>query len=238
MNLETLDISETENIFVKRARARIGLVYKKLIELNITSFYLCGGGLLTKFDDLDLYPTESTKEIFSACQRKGFSAFSFKENETKVQLCSYYKDSLSQLVDSFDFSHCQIGIQVKINAKKDLEPGDHLIEVSQVYFSDAFVRDMINQTTSYTGSEFPLSSLCRVYKVSEKIGLSRGKRECLILQVLANVLRRGFRGYDDLLSQLQSVDITIAKDEDGVHYDKEIMDSISEIFTALNKEPK
>jgi hypothetical protein len=210
--------------FRLRATQRMrGAVRDYLLSKHIKSVVLAGGGLLKEFDDLDLYPTQQSQSVFElvandvlGVKKNDLNAATITIEGKKVQLCKYYKPTLRALVDSFDFTHCQIGVWMNLENN-----------LTAFYCSEGFQRDMALQTTTYTGSDYPLSSLIRIPKVVKKIGLDRRESTNLTISVLANLVKRGFDNYRDFLDQLKAVD---------VHYIPENTGDLLDIYWALTKD--
>lgn len=197
------------HIFNFRAINRISKIKNFLIENNISSVILAGGGLLSDFDDLDLFADSSDSEnseafrlAISAIKFNTFNAASTTINGIKVQLCKYKKDSLKSLVDSFDFAHCQIGVKLSISKNGN-------ITANESYISDNFKEAMIQQTTWYVGSEYPIASLIRLFKIKDKIKISRVDLAGNTIKILNDIYTLKLLSYEDFKNQLDAVDLNL-----------------------------
>lgn len=146
-------------------------IVKKVIEakarkvisyyLNYNNFVLSGeytiaGGCLSSFEeikDVDIFNynkllTEGNYQL----THNTLNAKTYKYLKNIIQLCEYRTDSLSELINGFDFSHCQVGVLVEG------------YEVKQVYYTPAYEEFLRKQKTWYLGSKFPASSLGRLLR--------------------------------------------------------------------------
>lgn len=118
----------------------------------------------------------------------------------KVQLCKYNYPTMKQLIESFDFAHVQIAYDV---FSQDVAYTEQA--------KDAF----ISHTTTFTGSEYPLSSLIRISKYYER-GLIPGRGLIgEVLLIFYAILERGFEDYEDFKDQLNAVDLNFFDTEGG-----------------------
>jgi len=179
-------------------------------------FYLAGGSLCgDEVHDFDLYPEpgkpfdateiehmiETTCAADAAVVHKSPNALTVRllaKNQI-VQFCSYRKPSLEALVDSFDFSHIQVGIAFRGNGCAPYH--DH------VYYTDAFVVANVTRRTVYTGSEYPLSSLMRLFKYHKRGKLTKREAAQASMKILKDVLERGYENYADYKDQLNAIDL-------------------------------
>ncbi len=195
-------------VFAARAKHRIKEVSGIFEALEIKRVRLCGGGLMRNYSDLDFYPaakggfphreSDKWKKVDVSAQTD--NAVSIR----KVQLCRYYIPTLRELVESFDFSHCQVGVELEIHE-------DQKWKVTEVFTSDAFIHARATQTTAFTGSDYPLSSLVRVAKVANKLGLSQIEIARLTVATLAAVVDRGFEDYEDIKNQFDAIDLAVVE---------------------------
>lgn len=121
-------------------------------------------------------------------------------NYVKVQLCKYNYPTMKQLVESFDFAHVQIAYDVF---------------TQDVTYTEQAKEAFISRTTTFTGSEYPLSSLIRLNKYYER---GRIKGRGLIgeaLLIFKAILERGFKDYEDFKDQLNAVDLNFFDTEGG-----------------------
>lgn len=205
---------------IKRAKR---LDYEDVYEiLDREPFILAGGALCgDPINDFDIYPVHGhpfriRADIPSADgMRDRFVVLSHTKNALTVRLsksgqvvqfCNYMKDSLKDLVESFDYSHIQAGC---------LFPGNCCWpNIDDVYFTDAFIVASVSRLTEYVGSDYPLSSLIRCAKYLNRGRLTRAGAGRVVIKVLTDILERGFVDYEDFKDQLDAIDLGMA-DIDG-----------------------
>lgn len=136
-----------------------------------------------------------------------------------IQFCNYRKPDLISLIESFDFAHIQIGVAVEITWRPgDFEddPGgyDHST-IKYVEYTDNWQRAHMLETTWYTGSEYPLSSLIRLNKYYQR-GCYAKKHEYKkdVLNILKDIILRGYKNYQDYKDQLAAVDLLLLEPEE------------------------
>lgn len=179
-------------------------------------FYLAGGSLCgDEVHDFDLYPVHNDPfdakkieaKITETCGKdavvvnKSPNALTVRllaKNQI-VQFCSYSKPSLDELVDSFDFSHIQVGIEFRGNGCDPFH--------EYVYYTDAFVLANVTRKTEYTGSEYPLSSLVRLFKYHKRGKLNKTETTKAVMKIVKDVIDRGYKNYKDYKNQLDAVDL-------------------------------
>lgn len=136
-----------------------------------------------------------------------------------IQVCNYWKSDLISLIESFDFAHIQIGVAVSI----DWRPGDFENDIGgydcstikYVEYTDNWQRAHMLETTWYTGSDYPLSSLLRTVKYF-KYGAYANKFEYKkdIINILNNIISRGYKDYQDYKDQLAAIDLLLLEHEE------------------------
>lgn len=170
---------------------------------------VAGGAFLKENPiDFDIYP-DIGKKRFKYCESpnaillfQSANAKTFK-NKAVMQFCNYHKETLEQLVGSFDFAHCQIGALV------NLENGC----ISDIYYTEAFIKSMVTEQTFYTDSGYPLSSLIRIQKYVKR-GKFAGKSWIWdTIKILTAVIDRGFEDYEDFKDQLDAVDLGLLPED-------------------------
>jgi len=193
--------------------------------LSVDEVYVAGNCLnRSNPNDVDLFPVRkddfnhhSSKHILSSTP----NAVTIKEDGVIVQLCSYYWPSLISLVDSFDFAHIQIG--AKINIRN--------LSVTDIYYSDNWVEAHQMQSTWFTHSAYPLSSLIRINKYIQR-GEFAGKSYIpSILNILTSIVSRGFEDYTDFKNQLDAVDLGLLPED----FDSVDKASLLTLFDLLKK---
>lgn len=193
--------------------------------LSVDEVYVAGNCLnRSNPNDIDLFPVgkddfnhHSSNHILSSTP----NAVTIKEDGVIIQLCSYYWPSLIELVDSFDFAHIQIGANINIRN----------LSITDIYYSDNWVEAHQMQSTWFTHSAYPLSSLIRINKYIQR-GEFAGKSYIpSILNILTSIVSRGFEDYTDFKNQLDAVDLGLLP-EDFDSIDKA---SLLTLFDLLKK---
>jgi hypothetical protein len=202
--------------------------------LDLTDAYVCGNACnAAKPNDYDVYLTaeelaefrhkklEDMKDIKVAAKTKNSITFIFKES-TVIQVCTYNKPSLQELINSFDFSYCRVGVTVTIDPETDW------LKIEEVAITDEYIQYLASGVTEYIGSEYPMSSMIRVVKINEK-GMFNGRSYIRsILTILNDIMKRGVSYYDDFKDQLDAVDLGLAPEDL-----KGIGDVIKQLYVRL-----
>lgn len=137
-----------------------------------------------------------------------------------VQFCKYKKESLYKLVESFDFAHIQVGTRVEIEWRPggfEGDPGGYESStVDEVAYTPDWEQSHLLETTWYTGSEYPLSSLIRTVKYFQR-GAYANKHEYKvdILNILSDIISRGYKDYPDYKDQLAAIDLLLLEPEES-----------------------
>lgn len=132
------------------------------------------------------------------------NARTVKHDETTYQYCAYQKP-FHKLIESFDYAHVQVG--AVLDLKKH--------EITEVYFTDKYVRWLLTGKSCFTGSEFPLSSLLRAEKYKRYEVLNSHEFRTCVLTALGDVIERGFNDYDDFKKQLEAVDLLLLEEDES-----------------------
>ena len=180
--------------------------------------------------DFDLYPWYSKKFDFKGIKSRIESVGGYVIIETRnaltvniggkiIQFCNYWKSDLISLIESFDFAHIQIGVAVNI----EWRPGDFendiggydCSKIRYVEYTDNWQRAQMLETTWYTGSDYPLSSLLRTVKYFKR-GAYANKFEYKkdIINVLNDIISRGYKDYQDFKDQLAAIDLLLLEHEE------------------------
>ena len=136
-----------------------------------------------------------------------------------IQFCNYNKHDLISLVESFDFAHIQVGVAVSIEWRPGEGPDDRggydSSWIMYVEYTDNWQRAHMLETTWYTGSDYPLSSLLRTVKYFQR-GAYANKYEYKkdIINILKDIISRGYEGYEDYKDQLAAVDLLLLEPEE------------------------
>lgn len=213
-----------KDILINRIEQRV----KKLPwdQLKCDKCYV-GGNSLNRLtpNDYDLFPfgdsnieTGNLEELFESKNAKTVSGNGFT-----IQICNYRKNNLKELVDSFDFAHIQIGAVIIRSSKGN-------VSIEQLYYSPAYTTSKITESTFFTGSDYPLSSLMRMFKYKDRGDFAGKSFMFEALSVLAAITKRGFSSYDDFKDQLDAVDLGLLP-EDFKNVSTEIL---SDLFKSMN----
>lgn len=132
------------------------------------------------------------------------NARTVKHDETTYQYCAYQKP-FHKLIESFDFAHVQVGAVLDLKSHK----------ITEVYFTDKYVRWLLTGKSCFTGSEFPLSSLLRAEKYKRYEVLNSHEFRTCVLTALGDVIERGFNDYDDFKKQLEAVDLLLLEEDES-----------------------
>ena len=178
--------------------------------------------------DFDIYPWGSNFD-FKGIKSRVESVGGYVVIETRnaltvniggkvIQFCNYNKHDLISLIESFDFAHIQIGVAVEIDwAPGNPEDGGGYggSTIKYVEFTDNWQRAHMLETTWYTGSDYPLSSLLRTTKYFQR-GCYAKKHEYKkdILNILNDIIHRGYKDYQDYKDQLAAIDLLLLEPEE------------------------
>lgn len=170
--------------------------------------FLLAGGALTKDDnpkDFDIYGVGKPIAIDSLnylhTVKETRNAITARIDGQVVQFCKYHKPTPQELVESFDFAHCKAGAVFN-------KSGELLNVVSTSSFE---IYERAGGSTWYTGSEYPLSSLMRCMKF-QKRGMFRDyDYKPVVVSILCDIIRRGFKDMDDYIDQCASISEAFAE---------------------------
>lgn len=209
---------------VIESRAKHAPLWDIAFMLRNEDFILAGGCLVMGTpNDYDVFPTKSKQfnrsDIRSAVKSlnsdkrkcevvyESRNALTVKCNGKLIQFCDYYHGSLSGLVESFDYSHIQVGVY--IHCVESDTGGIDTPEVEEIYFTRAYMMSIISGKTEFVGSNYPLGSLMRLRKYADRGLVTRSEYRKNVLAILAAILLRGFHDYEDFKDQLEAVDLLV-----------------------------
>jgi hypothetical protein len=214
-----MNTEKINDIIVRRAyKLNFENIYKLI---DNRPFILAGGSLCgDKVNDFDIYPAAwnefSTKDIEKKIAEnkdeivKKVKLISMTKNAMTlnvdgqtVQFCNYKKDTLKELVDSFDFAHIKVGIR--------FDGCNEPPHADGVYFADDFVLANVEKATYYTGSEYPTSSLIRIFKYAIRGKFEKRNYVRSVLKILSDIVKRGFVDYKDFKDQMDAIDLGLAE---------------------------
>jgi len=199
-----------------------------LQKLGITHFYV-GGNSLNKSppNDIDIYPVKAfdfvaidAHEVSVLSKTK--NAVTIRLDGTVIQFCNYHHSSLKELVDSFDYAHIQIGVEINDR------------NVTSVYYSDHWRNAHLLEDTWFCGSKYPLSSLIRSYKYKDRGNFAGNSHIFSVLNIIGAIVERGFTSYEDFKDQLDAVDLGLVPEE----FDEVGRSQLQKLYSVLSKEPK
>lgn len=193
--------THAQDVIGRRALARIPNELEAWARKHgVTRFIVAGGALLAgDVADIDVFPSPLELKEFN----QGLRYLTSDETPVVelpstpvVQLCNEEVHSLKSLVDSFDFAHCQVGVEVRVNEVQDPDDSDFdpkapTFTVMQTYLSPHFMAAMMTGGTYYVQGKWPLRSLARVPKVAAKLGLSKTEAQALAYQVVKHIAKMG-----------------------------------------------
>lgn len=223
-----------KDVIRERMDARLKSVYSAIaicLSYKHHGYFVAGNSCNASAPhDFDLYPWYSKKFDFEGIKSRIKSVDGYVIIETRnaltvniggkiIQFCNYWKSDLINLIESFDFAHIQIGVAVNI----EWRPGDFeddiggydCSKIRYVEYTDNWQRAHMLETTWYTGSNYPLSSLLRTVKYFQR-GAYANKFEYNkdIINILNDIISRGYEDYHDYKDQLAAIDLLLLEPEE------------------------
>jgi len=195
-------------------------------------FYVAGGVFDKNHKDIDIFFL--SQEDFDFVRKKiskqnniellhTRNAITCKYNKEIIQLCAYIKNSLEELINSFDFAHHQIGCEIK-KTENDFK-------IEKIYYTQNFIKAKTLETTFYTGSDYPLSSLIRLMRFYKRENLAGNQYIVETFKILVDIIERGFYSYEDFKDQIDAIDLGLLPEDI-----KEIkIDCLEKLFLLLIK---
>ena len=196
------------------------------------SGFILAGGALSSDDppkDFDIFRPEgidiSQMRGWLHCRMPQWTLLSETSNAVTarhcgqiIQFCAYRKETPEKLIEAFDFSHCQAAAVFE-------RDGSLARTVNTPKFHD-FV---LSGHTRYTGSEYPLASLMRCAKfISRGLIATPAEWKPIIMDIITDVVRRGFEDEDDYSDQCASISESF----------RDMNSDASDLFTLLNRTTK
>jgi len=183
------------------------LLKNKLKRFQDGSFIIAGNALngLSRDTDIDVYSIDKKvrnklKGLGKVSSTKNADTYLLKSG-VAFQVCKYNKKTLKDLILSFDYSHIQVGVKIIKGV------------VAEVYMTNDYIVARCVNNSQYLGSEYPLSSVIRAMKYSGYGELSKGKMIYSVLLAIRDVIKRGFRDYEDFKDQLDAVDLGLLPED-------------------------
>lgn len=223
-----------DNAIRTRLDARLKNLYSAiaiLLSYDHEDYIIAGNSLnADKPHDFDIYPDDSKFDFdaikkrvksfdgaYVACETR--NALTVNLSGHVLQFCNYSKKTVSQLIESFDFAHIQIGAVVHIcwepGAPED-GGGYAGSFVQSVWMTDDYKTAHTIGTTWYTGSDYPLSSLIRCVKYAQRnTYANKFEYKADILKILGDIISRGYKDYADFKDQLAAVDLLLLEEQES-----------------------
>lgn len=199
-------------------------------ELNLKDyrgkFFVAGGCMMpAEPNDVDLFVCEGHEP--PACKAEVISrtanATTYATEPWPLQVCRYSAKTLPELLESFDFSFNQVGAE--------FEATPYLLQCTAVHCTDAYVATIATGRAQFMGTKYPLSSLIRVQKYFKSGRMPRPDAIGCMLQILVEVIGRGFSDYGDFKDQLDAVDLELVEEDM-----RDSHASLQELFKLLRKD--
>lgn len=226
-------MEEIKTVIKERMLERLKSVFSAIaicLSYDHDSYFVAGNSCNAAAPhDFDIYPWGKSFD-FKGIKSRVESVGGYVVIETRnaltvnisgkvIQFCNYRKSDLIELIESFDFAHIQIGVAVEIDWRpgdfEDDQGGYNFSTIKQVEFTDNWQRAHMLETTWYTGSDYPLSSLLRTTKYFQR-GCYAKKHEYKkdIINILNDIISRGYTDYQDYKDQLAAVDLLLLEPEE------------------------
>lgn len=173
-----------------------------------SGFILAGGALSSDNPpkDFDIFRPEgidiSRMSSWLQCRMPQWTLLSHTRNAVTakycgqiIQLCAYRKENPEKLIEAFDFSHCQAAAVFDMNGA-----------LERTVYTDRFATFVYDGFIQYTGSEYPLASLMRCAKFISRGDITKPEIwKPIILDIITDIVSRGFEDVDDFLDQCSSI---------------------------------
>lgn len=223
-----------KDVIRERMDARLKNVYSAIaicLSYKCHGYFVAGNSCNASAPhDFDLYPWCNNKFDFEGIKSRIESVGGYIIIETRnaltvnisgktIQFCNYCKSDLISLIESFDFAHIQVGVAVSIMWRHGKGPdgkgGYDNSWIRYIEYTDNWQRAHMLETTWYTGSDYPLSSLLRTVKYYQR-GAYANKYEYKkdIINILNNIISRGYKDYHDYRDQLAAIDLLLLEPEE------------------------
>ena len=227
-------VKSIKDVIRERMDTRLKSVYSAIaicLSYHYDGYFVAGNSCNVSVPhDFDLYPWRNNKFDFEGIKSRieyvgghvvieTRNALTVNIGGKTIQFCNYWKPDLISLIESFDFAHIQIGVAVSIEWMPGEGPDDQggydYSDIEYVEYTDSWQRAHMLETTWYTGSEYPLSSLLRTTKYFQR-GCYAKKHEYKkdILNIMKDIINRGYEDYEDFKDQLAAVDLLLLEPEE------------------------
>lgn len=171
--------------------------------------------------DIELY-NKAFGEKIGKCEILHISqnAITTEFKGVKYQFCKYQKETIEELVKSFDYAHIQIGCVVDF--EEDGEENEP--KVDTVYYTDAYLEALLMHRTWYVGSDYPLGSLFRAEKYKRYGEMHSSEYKKSVVKALTDLIRRGYKDYQDFKDSIGAIDLLL--------FDRSTSDCLFHYFQA------
>lgn len=159
------------------------------------------------FDEIKTYAEKMKMPIVSETK----NALTIIINGTPVQFCSYIKSSLLDLIESFDFAHIQIGMLVH----NEWDGEYKYSKIKEIRTTCAWEESQLLNTTWYTYSEYPLSSLLRCVKYAQRGDFAGKSWKVSMMDIVKDIVERGYKDYDDFKDQISAIDLVLLDENES-----------------------
>lgn len=193
-------------------------------DLLLTGEYIIAGSCIAtnQIRDIDVFPVwlkEFSIPKDNIITESPNATTISNDNGPVIQFCKYEWNSLENLLKSFDFAHLQAGVKISDGF------------VQEIKWTDEFLYAHAASTSSFTGSEYPLSSLLRLLKYHKRDEISEQSAMVAVLDIILAVISRGFNGWEDFKRQLDAIDLNLIPEQQ----EELDIDNLRRLFDVLNK---
>ena len=213
---------ETNTLIVDELKSRAEYIceiiqeYKPSLSIPKQEFIIAGGCMIDQVNDIDIFPFADCPmlQLGGGLEGKIVSqtrnATTWSGHKYPIQLCNYRKQTLADLVNSFDFSHIQVGARISVIPR---DAAGHIYFVEEVYYTPQWISARCFNNSEYTGSDYPLSSLIRMQKYLDRDKIQKRNKISTTIKILNDIVKRGFRDYPDFKDQLDAIDLGLLPEE-------------------------
>lgn len=201
---------DVENVVIRRA-SRLDTKGLEIV-FDEGEFYLAGGALVNDnpvdFDlfgvkerfDLDKIKLKLARTHFAILNESENAITVLGNNGQKIQFCRHWKNGMYNLVESFDFSHCQAAVRFTFYRTQ----AEYC--VSETLVMDSFISAAACRDTAFVGSEYPISSLMRAGKFYRRgMFANYMSYKMCVIEILIATMQRGLFDVEDAQRQLYSI---------------------------------
>jgi len=147
---------------------------------------------------------QGTKKVIEGIKKihNGENAYTFKcpTSDIPFQFIRIPFSSLEIMIDSFDFSHIQAGVEVVEVMGK--------FKICQIYWTDAYEKSLEIGDSWYTGSNNPFSALYRLSKYHAKGEVSALSLKTQTIRIINDMFEQEYEGHDQVNKQLSAIGLS------------------------------